>query len=83
MIAYQLKIVTFYFQNEIRKLAYMKRRKMAEAFNALKVKEDSDFVITEATWNKLVKLVAPDISKSHRELLLRVSKEENQRCVGE
>lgn len=61
----------------------MKRRKMAEAFNALKVKEGSDFVITEITWNKLVKLVAPDISNSHRELLLRVSKEENQRHVGE
>ncbi|XP_018428489.1 PREDICTED: two pore calcium channel protein 1-like [Nanorana parkeri] len=71
-----------HLKNEIRKLAYMKRRKMAEAFNALKVKEGSDFVITETTWNKLVKLVAPDISNSHRELLLRVSKEENQRYVG-
>ncbi|XP_072265563.1 two pore channel protein 2-like [Pyxicephalus adspersus] len=71
-----------HLKNEIRKLAYMKRRKMAEAFNALKVKEGPDFVVTEATWTKLVKLVAPDISNSHRELLLRVSKEENQRWVG-
>ncbi|KAM5164486.1 two pore channel protein 2-like [Mantella aurantiaca] len=71
-----------HLKNEIRKLAYMKRRKMAEAFNALKVKEGSDFVITETKWNKLVRLVAPDISNSHRELLLRVSKEENQRSVG-
>ncbi|XP_063774152.1 two pore calcium channel protein 1-like isoform X2 [Pseudophryne corroboree] len=71
-----------HLKNEIRKLAYMKRRKMAEAFNALKVKEGPDFVIPETTWKKLVKLVAPDISKSHRELLLRVSKDEHQEYVG-
>ncbi|XP_073528630.1 two pore channel protein 2-like [Phyllobates terribilis] len=71
-----------HLKNEIRKLAYMKRRKMADAFNALKVQEGSEFVILESTWLKLVKLVAPDISNSHRELLLRVSKEDNQRCVG-
>ncbi|CAJ0953436.1 unnamed protein product [Ranitomeya imitator] len=72
-----------HLKNEIRKLAYMKRRKMADAFNALKVQEGSEFVISESTWLKLVKLVAPDISNSHRELLLRVSKEDNQRYVGE
>ncbi|XP_077138990.1 two pore channel protein 2-like isoform X1 [Ranitomeya variabilis] len=71
-----------HLKNEIRKLAYMKRRKMADAFNALKVQEGSEFVISESTWLKLVKLVAPDISNSHRELLLRVSKEDNQRYVG-
>ncbi|XP_075059845.1 two pore channel protein 2-like isoform X2 [Mixophyes fleayi] len=71
-----------HLKNEIRKLAYMKRRKMAEAFNALKAKEGSEFVIPETTWKKLVKLVAPDITKSHRELLLRVSKDEHQRYVG-
>lgn len=61
----------------------MKRRKMADAFNALKVQDGSEYVISETTWLKLVKLVAPDISNSHRELLLRVSKEDNQRYVGE
>ncbi|XP_073413593.1 two pore channel protein 2-like isoform X4 [Dendrobates tinctorius] len=71
-----------HLKNEIRKLAYMKRRKMADAFNALKEQEGSEFVISESTWLKLVKLVAPDISNSHRELLLRVSKEDNQRYVG-
>lgn len=71
-----------HLKNEIRKLAYMKRRKMADAFNALKVQEGSEYVISEITWLKLVKLVAPDISNSHRELLLRVSKEDDQRFVG-
>ncbi|KAM3931569.1 two pore channel protein 2-like [Leptodactylus fuscus] len=71
-----------HLKNEIRKLAYMKRRKMAEAFNTLKVQEGSEFVIPETPWLKLVKLVAPDISNSHRQLLLKVSKEDNQRYVG-
>ncbi|KAG8550314.1 hypothetical protein GDO81_026646 [Engystomops pustulosus] len=71
-----------HLKNEIRKLAYMKRRKMVEAFNTLKIQEGSEFVISEPTWLKLVKMVAPDISNSHRELLLRVSKEDSQRYVG-
>ncbi|XP_053316776.1 two pore channel protein 1-like [Spea bombifrons] len=71
-----------HLKNEIRKLAYMKRRKMMEAFGAVKVKEGSEFVVPEARWKHLVKLVAPDISNSHRELLLRVSADENTGHVG-
>lgn len=69
-------------QNEIRKLVYMKRRKMVEAFNLLKVKEGTEFVIQEDQWKNLIKLVAPDISTSHRELLLRISDEEQKGYVG-
>ncbi|XP_063299735.1 two pore calcium channel protein 1-like [Pelobates fuscus] len=71
-----------HLKNEIRKLAYMKRRKMVEAFNALKVKEGTEFVIPEGRWKHLVKLVAPDISNSHRELLLRVSNDAKTNYVG-
>ncbi|XP_018120624.1 two pore calcium channel protein 1 isoform X1 [Xenopus laevis] len=71
-----------HLKNEIRKLAYMKRRKMVDAFNTLKVKVGSEFVIKEDKWKMLVKLVAPDISNSHRELLLRVSDEEQNGYVG-
>nr|XP_060610465.1 two pore calcium channel protein 1-like [Anolis sagrei ordinatus] len=70
-----------HLKNEIRKLAYMKRRKMIEAFNLLKVKEGAEFVVKEDQWKRLVKLVAPDISTSHRELLLRISDEEQKGCV--
>ncbi|CAM5103970.1 unnamed protein product [Eretmochelys imbricata] len=70
-----------HLKNEIRKLAYMKRHKMVEAFNILKVKEGTEFVVKEAQWKQLVKLVAPDISTSHRELLLRVSDEEQKGYV--
>ncbi|XP_053829806.1 mitotic checkpoint serine/threonine-protein kinase BUB1 [Vidua macroura] len=67
-----------HLKNEIRKLAYMKRRKMIEAFNLLKEEEGEQFVVREARWKQLVKLVAPDTSNSHRELLLRISDDEQK-----
>ncbi|XP_009884299.1 PREDICTED: two pore calcium channel protein 1-like [Charadrius vociferus] len=70
-----------HLKNEIRKLAYMKHRKMIEAFNLLKEEEGAQFVIREARWKQLVKLVAPDISNSHRELLLRISDDEQKGFV--
>ncbi|XP_044285080.1 two pore calcium channel protein 1-like [Varanus komodoensis] len=70
-----------HLKNEIRKLAYMKRRKMIEAFNLLKVEEGADFVVHADKWKLLVKLVAPDISASHRELLLRISDEEQKGSI--
>uniref|UniRef100_A0A4X2L6X3 Ion transport domain-containing protein n=1 Tax=Vombatus ursinus TaxID=29139 RepID=A0A4X2L6X3_VOMUR len=70
-----------HLKNEVRKLAYMKRHKMIEAFNILKTKEGTEFVVKEAQWKQLVKIVAPDISNSHRELLLRISDEEQKGYV--
>ncbi|KAM9382157.1 two pore channel protein 2-like [Phaethornis superciliosus] len=70
-----------HLKNEIRTLAYMKRRKMTEAFNLLKEEEGAQFVVREARWKQLVKLVSPDISNSHRELLLRISDDEQKGFV--
>lgn len=61
----------------------MKRHKMIEAFKLLKVKERDEFVIQQDQWKSLVKIVAPHISASHRELLLRISDEEQKGYVGE
>lgn len=56
---------------------------MVEAFNLLKEQEGEQFVVREARWKQLVKLVAPDTSNSHRELLLRISDNEQKGFVGE
>ncbi|KAJ7404829.1 two pore calcium channel protein 1-like protein [Willisornis vidua] len=71
-----------HLKNEIRKLAYMKRRKMVEAFNLLKEEEGEQLVVREGRWRQLVQLVAPDISNSHRELLLRISDDEQKGFVA-
>ncbi|EHA99036.1 Two pore calcium channel protein 2 [Heterocephalus glaber] len=67
-----------HLKNEIRKLAYLKRHKMIQAFNILKVKVGTEFVVKEAAWKQLAKVVTPDISSSHLELLLRISDEGQQ-----
>ncbi|XP_037383734.1 uncharacterized protein LOC119259205 [Talpa occidentalis] len=64
-----------HLKNEIRKLAYLKRHKMIKAFNILKVKVGTEFVVKEAQWKQLVKVVTPDVSSSHLELLLRICDE--------
>ncbi|XP_032099586.1 two pore calcium channel protein 2-like isoform X2 [Sapajus apella] len=64
-----------HLKNEIRKLAYLKRHKMIAAFNVLKVKVGTDFVVEEAQWRRLAQVVAPDMSSAHLELLLRISDE--------
>uniref|UniRef100_H3BCK6 Two pore segment channel 3 n=1 Tax=Latimeria chalumnae TaxID=7897 RepID=H3BCK6_LATCH len=68
--------------NEVMKLVLLKRCKMIEAFKLLSVKKGTEFVVKEAQWTQLVKLVAPDISNSHRELLLKVSQEEQEKYIG-
>lgn len=60
----------------------MKHRKMIEAFNLLKEEEGAQFVVREACWKQLVKLVAPDISNSHRELLLCISDNEQKGFIA-
>uniref|UniRef100_A0A8C7BHB2 Ion transport domain-containing protein n=1 Tax=Neovison vison TaxID=452646 RepID=A0A8C7BHB2_NEOVI len=64
-----------HLKNEIRKLVYLKRHKMMEAFNILKVKVGTEFVVMEARWRRLARTVMPHISSPHLELLLRISDE--------
>uniref|UniRef100_UPI00398EBC99 two pore segment channel 3 n=1 Tax=Pristiophorus japonicus TaxID=55135 RepID=UPI00398EBC99 len=71
-----------HLKNEVRKLVYMKHRKMIEAFNILKMKHETEFVVLDSHWKQLVKLVAPEIPSSHRELLWRVSDDEQKGFVG-
>ncbi|XP_048452816.1 two pore segment channel 3 isoform X2 [Rhincodon typus] len=70
------------YENEVRKLVYMKHRKMIEAFNLLKITNGTEFVVPDSHWRQLVKLVAPEIPSSHRELLWRVSDDEQKGFVG-
>ncbi|XP_054977630.1 two pore channel protein 2-like [Sorex araneus] len=64
-----------HLKNELRTLAFLKRHKMLEAFSILRVHVGAEFVVPEARWRQLVKLVAPDTSSSHLELLLQICDE--------
>ncbi|XP_021370570.1 two pore calcium channel protein 1-like [Mizuhopecten yessoensis] len=59
-------------KNEIKAAVYGKRKKLAEAFNILKLKRESGYVINHNTWCQLMRRVVPDKSQRHIDLLMRV-----------
>uniref|UniRef100_A0A3Q3X7W1 Ion transport domain-containing protein n=1 Tax=Mola mola TaxID=94237 RepID=A0A3Q3X7W1_MOLML len=73
-----------YLKEEVRQLVRAKRHKMVRAFALLQEQrqEGGEPVVSQASWNQLVRLVQPDISNAHRELLWSVSDDQNQGCIG-
>ncbi|KAJ8002346.1 hypothetical protein DPEC_G00178920 [Dallia pectoralis] len=72
-----------YLKEEVRQLVRANRHKMARAFGVLQEwKGGEGPVVTQASWNQLVRLVQPDISNAHRELLWSVSDNNNEGCIG-
>ncbi|XP_076314234.1 uncharacterized protein LOC143226750 [Tachypleus tridentatus] len=51
-----------YFQNEVRKMVYMKRQSLSRAFNFLKVKVNNKMMLTYQRFNSLMRKVSPGIS---------------------
>ncbi|XP_069024306.1 two pore segment channel 3 [Embiotoca jacksoni] len=73
-----------YLKEEVRQLVRAKRLKMVRAFAVLQEQkeEGGEPAVTHANWNQMVRLVQPDISNSHRELLWRVSDDKNRGSIG-
>lgn len=73
-----------YLKEEVRQLVRAKRHKMVRAFAVLQEQreEGGEPVVTQANWNQTVRLVQPDISNAHRELLWSVSDDNKQGCIG-
>lgn len=73
-----------HLKEEVRQLVRAKRHKMVQAFAVLQEQkeEGGEQVVTQASWNQVVKLVQPDISNAHRELLWSVSDDKNQGSIG-
>uniref|UniRef100_UPI0037E74FC8 two pore segment channel 3 isoform X2 n=1 Tax=Semicossyphus pulcher TaxID=241346 RepID=UPI0037E74FC8 len=72
-----------YLKEEVRQLVRAKRHKMVRAFAVLQEQreEGAEPVVSQANWNQVVRLVQPDISNAHRELLWSVSDDKNQGCI--
>ncbi|XP_077381214.1 two pore segment channel 3 isoform X2 [Festucalex cinctus] len=67
-----------YLKEEVRQLVRAKRHKMARAFAVLQEGLDGEPAVSRASWSRLVRLVQPDISHAHTELLWSVSDERNR-----
>uniref|UniRef100_A0A3Q4MHC0 Two pore segment channel 3 n=1 Tax=Neolamprologus brichardi TaxID=32507 RepID=A0A3Q4MHC0_NEOBR len=72
-----------YLKEEVRQLVRAKRHKMVRAFGVLQEQreEGGEPVVTQASWNQLVRLVQPNLSNAHRELLWSVSDDKNQGAI--
>lgn len=73
-----------HLKEEVRQLVRAKRHKMVRAFSVLQEQRDGEAepVVSQANWNQVVRLVQPDISNAHRELLWSVSDPKGHGCIG-
>uniref|UniRef100_A0A672T8I1 Two pore segment channel 3 n=1 Tax=Sinocyclocheilus grahami TaxID=75366 RepID=A0A672T8I1_SINGR len=73
-----------YLKEEVRQLVKARRFKMCRAFSLLQETwgEGGEPVVTQAKWNHLIKLVKPNISIAHQELLWSVLDDQNKGHIG-
>ncbi|XP_076869865.1 two pore segment channel 3 isoform X1 [Brachyhypopomus gauderio] len=72
-----------YLKEEVLQLVRAKRQKMCHAFTLLKEGgAGEEPMVSQARWNQLVRLVQPDLTNAHRELLWSVSDHHKQGCIG-
>ncbi|XP_051528012.1 two pore calcium channel protein 1-like [Myxocyprinus asiaticus] len=73
-----------YLKEEVRQLVKARRFKMCRAFSVLQetLGDGGEPVVTQPKWNHLVKLVKPNISDAHRELLWSVLDDQNKGHIG-
>ncbi|XP_029951063.1 two pore segment channel 3 [Salarias fasciatus] len=73
-----------HLKEEVRQLVRAKRQKMSRAFLVLQeqAQEGGEPVVTQASWNQLVRMVRPDISDPHRLLLWSVLDSSSQGRIG-
>lgn len=71
-------------QEEVRQLVRAKRHKMARAFAVLQERPEDggEPLVSRASWSRLVRLVQPDISHAHTELLWSVSDDRDRGAIG-
>ncbi|XP_076869944.1 two pore segment channel 3 isoform X2 [Brachyhypopomus gauderio] len=72
-----------YLKEEVLQLVRAKRQKMCHAFTLLKEGgAGEEPMVSQARWNQLVRLVQPDLTNAHRELLWSVSDHHKQGCIA-
>nr|XP_057902092.1 two pore segment channel 3 [Doryrhamphus excisus]XP_057902093.1 two pore segment channel 3 [Doryrhamphus excisus]XP_057902094.1 two pore segment channel 3 [Doryrhamphus excisus] len=72
-----------YLKEEVRQLVRAKRHKMARAFAVLQERtgEGGEPLVSRACWTRLIRLVQPDISHAHIELLWSVTDDKNRGAI--
>ncbi|KAI1896962.1 hypothetical protein AGOR_G00100300 [Albula goreensis] len=71
-----------YLKEEVRQLVRAKRYKMVRAFRVLQETLGEEPTVSQSRWNQLVRMVQPNISNAHRELLWSVSDTDRKGHIG-
>ncbi|XP_046575714.1 LOW QUALITY PROTEIN: two pore calcium channel protein 1-like [Haliotis rubra] len=68
-------------KNEVRMSVYGKRRRLAKAFELLKVRRSGEYAITKSSWIKLMGIVLPTKSNAHLEVMMKVLDIGGNECI--
>lgn len=69
-------------QNEIKASVFLKRKRLAMAFDILKVQKGNEEVITHSRWKELMSMVLPNKSAAYIDLLMKILDYDNKNVLG-
>ncbi|XP_059167461.1 two pore calcium channel protein 1-like [Physella acuta] len=69
-------------KNEIREAVYLKRQKLAKAFDLIKVKRGSEDVVTHSRWKQLASVILPGKSDTLIDLLMKILDQDNNNVLN-
>ncbi|KAI8787824.1 two pore calcium channel protein 1 [Biomphalaria glabrata] len=64
-------------KNEVKQAVFQKRKKLAKAFDLLKVKHNHQEFISYSRWTQLVTIILPGRSETHTDLLMKILDNDN------
>lgn len=77
-----MKFFFINFQNEIREAVFLKRQKLAKAFDLIKVKRGSEDVVTHSRWKQLAPIILPGKSDTLSDLLMKILDQDNNNVLS-
>ncbi|BFZ06995.1 hypothetical protein BsWGS_10034 [Bradybaena similaris] len=68
-------------KNEVKDAVFLKRKKLARAFDLLKVHRGKEEVITHSRWKELMNVVLPARSAAYTDLLMKILDSDNKNVI--
>ncbi|KAH9509193.1 hypothetical protein Btru_049330 [Bulinus truncatus] len=69
-------------KNEIKEAVFLKRKRLAKAFDLIKVKRRNEEVVTHSRWRQLISIILPGRSETHTDLLMKILDQDNANVLS-
>ncbi|KAH9504032.1 hypothetical protein Btru_067570 [Bulinus truncatus] len=69
-------------QNEIKEAVFLKRKRLAKAFDLIKVKRRNEEVVTHSRWRQLISIILPGRSETRTDLLMKILDQDNANVLS-